>query len=79
VERADSTVSNGVSDPFPAAIAATLEWFETNSGWAPPDAETLAELAADGVGRAPDDCLTTPRGTCRHGLASWTLVLESME
>ncbi len=54
-----------------------MAWFETHSGWAPPDAETLAELAADGLGRAPDDCLTTPRGCCRHGLASWTLVLES--
>src|SRR3546814_11139620 len=32
-----------------AAVAAAHEWFEHNSGWAPPDEETLAELAADGV------------------------------
>jgi hypothetical protein len=72
-------MSNGAVDAGSAAITATLAWFETNSGWAPPDAETLAELAADGLGRAPDDCLTTSLGWCRHGLASWALVLRSLE
>ena len=61
------------------AIARTHEWFEGHSGWAPPDAETLAELAADGVGRAPDDCLVTPDGICEHGLASWALVLADVD
>jgi len=41
------------------AVRNAHEWFEHNSGWAPPDAETLAELAADGVCRAPDECLVT--------------------
>jgi len=60
------------------AIANTHEWFEHNSGWAPPDEGTLAEWAADGVGRAPDDCLVTPDGWCEHGLASWQLVLDAL-
>src|SRR2546426_4121486 len=42
-------------------------WFETNSGWAPPDADTLAEWVADGVCRCPDDCLVAPEGWCEHG------------
>jgi hypothetical protein len=62
-----------------AAIASTHEWFEHNSGWAPPDEETLGEWAADGVCRAPDECLVTLRGVCEHGLASWLLILESLD
>ena len=31
-----------------------------HSGWAPPDEDTLAEWRADGVCRAPDECLVTP-------------------
>ena len=65
-----------------AALARTLahthEWFERNSGWAPPDVDTLAEWTADGVCRAPDDCLVAPDGTCEHGLASWKLVLDAL-
>jgi hypothetical protein len=72
-------MSNDTPGDARSAVAAALAWFESNSGWAPPDPDTLAELAADGVGRAPDDCLTTPRGWCEHGLASWALILESLD
>lgn len=61
------------------AIRRTHLWFETNSGWAPPDADTLAEWFADGMCRCPDDCLTTPHGWCEHGLASWWLVLRTLQ
>lgn len=61
-----------------AAIARAHEWFEHHSGWAPPDEGTLEEWAADGFGRAPDDCPTAPRGWCEHGLASWQLILEAL-
>jgi hypothetical protein len=74
VEEAHSTASNARAN----AVSAALAWFEGHGGWAPPDDETLAELAADGLCRAPDDCLTTPDGWCEHGLASWALVLASM-
>ena len=53
-------------------------WFEVNSGWAPPDDGTLAEWSADGVCRCPDECLV--RGAwCEHGLASWRLILASLD
>ena len=61
------------------AVRNAHEWFEHNSGWAPPDADTLAELAADGVCRAPDECLVTPDGWCDHGLASWQLILDALD
>ena len=61
-----------------AAVARTHAWFEVHSGWAPPDECTLAEWLADGVCRAPDECLVTPDGWCPHGLASWKLVLDSL-
>ena len=61
------------------AVRNAHEWFEHNSGWAPPDAETLAELAADGVCRAPDECLVAPDGWCDHGLASWQLILDALD
>ncbi len=51
-------------------------WFESNSGWAPPDPDTLAEWVADDVCRCPDDCLVSPGGWCEHGLASWLLILD---
>jgi hypothetical protein len=53
-------------------------WFEQHSGWAPPDLQTLEELAADGLCRAPDECLVTPDGWCEHGLASWQLILDAL-
>jgi len=60
------------------ALARTHLWFEHNSGWAPPDEETLAEWLDDGVCRAPDGCLVTPQAWCAHGLASWWLVLDAL-
>lgn len=60
------------------SVANAYEWFEHNSGWAPPDLETLEELGADGLCRAPDECLVTPDGWCEHGLASWQLILDSL-
>jgi undecaprenyl-diphosphatase len=62
-----------------AALARTHEWFAVNSGWAPPDDETLREWLADGVCRAPDDCLVAPESWCEHGLASWLLVLRTVD
>ena len=66
-------------DGLDAALARTHEWFAHHSGWAPPDEDTLAELLADGVCRAPDDCLVSPEGCCEHGLASWLVVLRTVE
>jgi uncharacterized protein (TIGR03086 family) len=63
----------------PGALAATYDWFERHSGWAPPDPETLDDWRAEGGGRAPDECWVEPeRGTCPHGLASWLVVLEDL-
>jgi hypothetical protein len=61
------------------AVGNTHEWFEHNSGWAAPDADTLAEWVAAGVCRCPDECLVDPDGWCEHGLASWALVLAAQE
>lgn len=61
------------------AVRAAHEWFEHNSGWAPPDPDTLAEWIADGVCRCPDACLVAPEGICEHGLASWLLILRALE
>lgn len=61
------------------AIKRTHEWFEVNSGWAPPEADELAEWLADDVCRSPDDCLVRPEGWCAHGLASWWLILGNLD
>ena len=61
------------------AVLAAHEWFEHNSGWAPPDDQTLAEWLADGVCRCPDECLVGPREWCEHGLASWWLILRAID
>jgi hypothetical protein len=61
------------------ALARTHEWFAHNSGWAPPDDETLAEWRADNMCRAPDECLVFPGRWCRHGLASWDLILHHID
>ncbi len=61
------------------SVANAHAWFEVNSGWAPPDLDTLAEWTADGVSRCPDECLVAPDGWCRHGLASWWLILRSLD
>jgi hypothetical protein len=60
------------------AVSNAHAFFEHNSGWAPPDTETLADWVADGVCRCPDECLVEPRGWCEHGLASWWLVLSAL-
>ena len=60
------------------AIAKAHVWFEHNSGWAPPDVDTLAEWVADGVCRCPDECLVAPERWCEHGLASWWLILRAL-
>jgi len=60
------------------AIANAHTWFEHNSGWAPPDVDTLAEWVADGVCRCPDECLVAPERWCEHGLASWWLILRAL-
>lgn len=57
------------------AVRNTHAWFEVNSGWAPPDPQTLAEWMGDGMCRCPDECVVVPEGWCEHGLASWWLVL----
>lgn len=62
-----------------SALFRTHEWFEVNSGWAPPDEGTLVDWALEGIGRAPDDCLVGERGVCRHGLVSWQVVLDDLE
>lgn len=61
-----------------AAVRATHEWFEWNSGWAPPTDEELADWLAEGFCRCPDDCVVAPEGWCGHGLASWWLVLQAL-
>ncbi len=61
-----------------AAIAATHDWFDVNSGWAEPTRDSLLEWIRDGVGKCPDDCEVAYDGICPHGLASWWLVLRAM-
>ena len=61
------------------ALRNAHEWFEHNSGWAPPDIETLADWAADAMCRAPDECIVALDGWCEHGLASWALILAALE
>lgn len=60
------------------AIRNAHAWFEVNSGWAPPDDDTLAEWVADGVCRCPDECMVAPDAWCEHGLASWWLILRAL-
>ena len=62
-----------------SAVVNTHGWFEANSGWAPPDAGTLAEWMADGVCLCPDGCEVAPAEACPHGLASWWLVLMALD
>jgi hypothetical protein len=56
-------------------VRAAHEFFERESGWAPPTTVTLAEWLADGTCRCPDDCFAAPQGWCEHGIASWWLIL----
>jgi len=66
-------------DSADEAVRRTIVWFEVNSGWAPPDHDTLVEWVADGVCRCPDDCIVAPDAWCEHGLASWWLVSHALE
>jgi hypothetical protein len=61
------------------AIRNAHEWFEVNSGWAPPDDDTLEEWAADGLSRCPDDCIVATDTWCEHGLASWWLIMDALK
>jgi len=61
------------------AVQHTFAWFEVNSGWAPPERDTLAEWVADGVCRCPDDCIVAPDAWCEHGLASWWLITGALD
>jgi hypothetical protein len=74
-----STKIDRVATTADSAVRNAYGWFEVNSGWAPPDSDTLAEWLADGVCRCPDECLVTPDGWCVHGLASWHLILSSLD
>ncbi|HYI62307.1 MAG TPA: hypothetical protein VEW93_10950 [Acidimicrobiales bacterium] len=60
-------------------MRAAHEWFERTSGWAPPDPDTMADWAAEGLSRCPDDCVAAVDGWCEHGLASWALILRDLE
>ena len=62
--------------PVTAAVQRTRDWFEVNSGWAPPDPETLADWLAEGASRCPDDCWADAAGECDHGLATWATLLR---
>jgi hypothetical protein len=64
---------------LPAAVRQTHAWFDRHSGWSPPDPATLAEWMSDGLCRCPDDCLVAPAESCPHGLASWWLVLRTLD
>ena len=61
------------------AVRNTHAWFERNSGWASPDPGTLEEWMSDGGCRCPDECWVRPAEPCAHGLASWWLVLRTMD
>ena len=61
------------------AVRNAHAWFEVNSGWAPPDEDNLAEWVADGVCRCPDECIVAPDAWCEHGLASWWLIVQSLD
>jgi hypothetical protein len=73
-----STHAGSAGDDLGAALARTHVWFEAHSGWAPPDPGTLADWAAEGACRAPDECWVARRGVCGHGLVSWQVVLDSL-
>jgi hypothetical protein len=61
------------------AVQQAFAWFEVNSGWAPPEHDTLVEWIADGVCRCPDDCIVAPDAWCEHGLASWWLITRALD
>ena len=60
------------------AVRNAHAWFEVNSGWAPPDDDTLSDWLAEGICRCPDDCLVPAESWCEHGLATWLLILRAL-
>jgi hypothetical protein len=68
-----------VAPSLSEAVINAHEWFDRNSGWAPPDPATMAEWMADGVCLCPDGCEVAPVAVCPHGLASWWLVLVALD
>ncbi|MCU1497007.1 MAG: hypothetical protein JWM47_960 [Acidimicrobiales bacterium] len=72
------TAPDPVTAELAAALARTHTWFEANSGWAPPDPQTVADWAAEHACRTPDECWVEVRGTCPHGLVSWQVVLDEL-
>ena len=72
-------ILRGVVADAAEAIRRTHEWFEANSGWAPPDPDTLSDWLSEGVCRCPDECLVAPADRCPHGLASWWMVLRTLD
>ena len=68
-----------LTGPAGRAVDAAHRWFENHGGWAPPDEDTLTDWLADGVCRCPDECLVEPARWCSHGLASWWLVLRTLD
>jgi hypothetical protein len=67
------------TDDVAGALRAAHAWFERHSGWAPPDEETMADWAAEGLSRCPDECVAPVDGWCTHGLASWALILRDLD
>ena len=61
------------------AVAATHAWLDGHTGWEAPDADSLAGWMAGGACPCPDGCRVLPAGVCPHGLASWWLVLRSLD
>lgn len=62
------------------AVRRTYAWFESHGDWSPPDNATLAAWMSEGICRCPDDCqVTSPKDCCTHGLASWWLVLRTLD
>ena len=51
---------------------------DSDSAAASSSDSTLADWAAEGACRAPDECWVALDGTCPHGLASWQLVLDAL-
>ncbi len=68
-----------LTDAQRTAVRAVHVWFEQNSGWAPPDEDSMADWLAEGLSRCPDDCVAPSDGWCEHGLATWWLVLRDAD
>ncbi len=62
-----------------SALRRTQDWLESNPGWAIPEAAVLAGWLAVGECLCPDGCRVAPADPCAHGLASWWLVLRTLD